>query len=129
MYFDLTKKDSKILRGWRASGDIHTGIDIECDECYCPINGVVTFICNYTDKLFTVVIERNARTALKIDNLEEVFLTEGRLVPKGKLIGTCKSFIHVEVLNVTKDEAKFPTRIRKVFYDKVDPLKGEEMNL
>lgn len=120
----ITKSDTEIVKNWKVTvNDIHSGIDLSATDVYSPFYGVVIDCVYSPQDKYSVIIQYNAYTCVRLCNITSLAVKRGSLVTEGQLVGKCNKFVHVEFLSYYKPDGLPPmsVRIENLSYYKVNP--------
>lgn len=126
----ITKTDCRVLKPfidtpksyqYRLYKGYHPGIDLECKKVYAPCHTTLLYVGYDEDRKQCVVLQYDSDICLRFSNLDTIAVTdEFQKIEQGTLLGTCKRFLHFEVLSYFT-QSDWPVRILDTDYFKIDP--------
>lgn len=127
---EITKSNAEILIpyiGSTKSGDykrygfLHDGITLKATNAYSPCFGTVVSVGQSTNNTYTISIQYNAFSLLRICNLSTCNVKAGQAISTNTHIGTAKSKIKVEYATNRSEGSASVVRVDGNTYYKHDP--------
>lgn len=124
---EITKQDSTILRScvmdknsieYKQTKQFHTGVDLTGDKIYAAYGGTVVFI-GEDEHGRCVIIQTGSSFCASYSNLDAIDVRAGQVISEGSFVGTCKKYVHVELLQQTS--SLWPVRVGVATWYKQDP--------
>lgn len=118
----ITLSKCQILKSFNVNSNknLHTGVDISANIVHNYISGVVLYTgTNGYHK--SVIVQYNYKYCFRYDNMIELYVYPGDILPSGVEIGKADKFVHFECLYSQSDDSRFPVRVGSETYYKIDP--------
>ena len=119
----LTKSDTNIIGpfGKKKDGTWHTGCDVEADTVYSICNGVILAIQSDRTGRKVVTVQFDGDRIVRYGNLTSTYSSVGSIIEDGQTVGYADKSVHFEFCKKSAKDTKFPVRVGRHTYYKVDP--------